>query len=741
MNGIDPKSARYAIGNIDDGNIFENFAKDFLSKLLGYEFVPVGGLHDKGIDGFEHTFTRTDNQKTIYQFSIQKTYQRKITDSLDKLKRNSIRYEQFVFVTNRNVANIDKYKDNLIDTYGKAINIFDLEWFAIHINDSENTVRSYQIFVDTHLHQFNRPGQSFQIANLLEDARLYTYLRQKVDELHERLKLDQIVVDTLIMYALEDTDPEKAIYLTRDQILERINTLVRFDAHQIATLLDKRLAALSKKPRRINYHKPANGYCLQYNERTHIQNDNLNDLAVFAEYQSDTRNLIDSIVSPQLSSIVDFQRLVDDLLNTLYYKQGIEFSDFVLHGSTTKAFEKNLPDLVSELVDNSKIKHKFTEIKQCLLAIIRAIVYDGTPSQKSFLRRLSQTYSILFLLQCDPRLCTYFSALASKLNIYVCTSIIIPALSERFLEPQNRRYTNLLSNAQKAGVKLCINEPILRELVGHFKMIRQIYEEIYQGNDNIYCTQAAMLTIPEIMIRAYYHALNRNQVNHFKQFISTFVSPTMDRLPEDLVSWLSNEFGIKYQPNSSLGINLDDSEVERISSKLSSYKLGDAKATKLKSTTDAQVILTIFAIRERNNEISTSGISGYKTWWLTSDVTTQIAAAEVSGNKYSVSCYMRPDFLHNYISLAPTKGEIDDVFTRFFPTLLGVNLSTFLPENVSQVIHNYIKEHKEQSESRKISIINELIDDLKQNPQHQNVQYVRNRTRNLHPRHGKAPHF
>jgi len=250
-----------------------------------------------------------------------------------------------------------------------------------------------------------------------------------------------------------------------------------------------------------------------------------------------------------------------------------------------------------------------------------------------------------------------------------------------------------------------------------------------------------MQTVSDIMIRAYYHALNRNQVNHFKQFISIFVSPAMDRLPEDLVSWLSNEFGIKYEPNSSLGINIDNSEVQRISSRLSSYKLGDPRASKLRSTADAQVISTIFAVRERNNEISTSGISGYKTWWLTSDVTTQIAAAEVSGNKYSISCYMRPDFLYNYISLAPTKGQIDDAFTHFFPTLLGVNLSTFLPENVSQVIHNYVKEHKEQSESRKISIINELIDDLKQNPRHQNVQYVKNKTKNPQPYHKKKLRF
>jgi len=729
MNGVNPKSANYAINKIDDGNVFETFAKDFLSKVLGYNFIPIGGMHDKGIDGLEHTFYKSDNKKTIYQLSIQESYKTKITASLDKLKLNNIRYSQFVYVTNQTIPNIDSYKDKLIEKYGKAINIFDLDWFSVHVNDSENTIRSYQIFVDSYLHEFNRPGKTFQIADLVDDPRLYTYLRQKVDELHDQMELDTILVDTLILYSLGDTDPDKGIFLNKVQIIDRINSLVQFDLHQIKFLIDKRLDALTKKPRRVNYHKEKDGYCLQYEERINIQNTNLNDAAIFDEYKADTTILINRIASQDIRDNVDFLGLINDLLNTLYYKQGIEFSDFVLQGASSGAFEKNLPDLIAEVVNNSQLAYKLTEIKQYLLTVIRAIVYDGTESQKAFLRRLSLTYSMLFLLQCDPKLCTYFSALASKSNIYVGTSIIIPALSESFSSLQNRRYTNLLINAQKAGVNFYINEPILRELTGHFRMIRQIYEENYESNDNIYRTVAAMQTIPDNMIRAYYYALNRGQVHNFEQYISTFTSPRMNRLDEDLTSWLSYEFGIKYEPISNLGIHLDKKEIDLIASKLSAYKRGSEKASQLKSKSDAELILTIFAIRERDNELSTTGIFGYRTWWLTSDIHTQEVAAEVAGNKYSVSCYMRPDFLNNYISLAPTKGQIDDAFSGFFPTMLGVNLSTFLPDYVSRNIHKYIKEHEEESVSRKISRIGELIDDLRQNPNHLNAQYVKNETR------------
>ncbi|OGO22066.1 MAG: hypothetical protein A2Z28_06725 [Chloroflexi bacterium RBG_16_51_9] len=727
MDGVDPKAACYAISQITDGGIFESFALDFLSKYLGYQFVPVAGIKDKGIDGFEHTVSKSDNPKTIYQLSIQKTYKDKIVDSVEKLRRNKIRFDQFIYVTNQNVSNLDSLKDELIEKYKRAINIFDLNWFAVHVNDTPNTVSSYRIFVDSYLHQFNRPGTSFEIANLVDDPRLYTYLRQQVDELHNVLKLDKILIDSLILYSLGETDPDKKILMNQEQIISRVKELVKFDPRQISALVTKRLQILSKKPRRIHYYPNENGYCLLYEERLRIQNKNLSDAALYDQYISDTQILIDKIASPELASKVDFISLTNAILNSLYYKQGVEFSDFVLHGSGSEALQNSLPEIISQAVDNQGIATKLLEIKQVLLAIIRAIVYDATVNQKTFLKKLSLTYTMLFLLQCDPKLVTYFSALASKLNIYVCTSIIIPALSERFLEPHNRRYTNLLLSAQKAGVKLYVNEPILRELVAHFKMIKQVYNEDYQGNDAVYCKPSAMYTIPHIMIRAFYHAFNEGKVNNFDRYISTFTSPRMDRLNEDLLSWLHTEFGIEYQPNSSLAIRIQRAELDRIAYKLSEYKSGTDAAKKHVSRNDAEVILTIFALRERNNELGTANIYGYRTWWLTSDITTQKAATEVEAEKYAVSCYMRPDFLYNYISLAPAKGQVDTAFSNMFPTLLGVNISTYLPSGMSEIVHKYVREHSDESEARKISRISELIDDLKQDPRKQTEQFVRSR--------------
>jgi len=57
MEGIDPKAFEFALTRIEDGFVFEKFAQEFLSKLLSYSFVPVGGLKDRGSTGSNTRFT------------------------------------------------------------------------------------------------------------------------------------------------------------------------------------------------------------------------------------------------------------------------------------------------------------------------------------------------------------------------------------------------------------------------------------------------------------------------------------------------------------------------------------------------------------------------------------------------------------------------------------------------------------------------------------------------------------
>ena len=593
-----------------------------------------------------------------------------------------------------------------------------------HVNDSEQTIRAYQIFIESYLHQFSKPGSTYIAANLEDDPRVYAFLRQKWEEDRNNLRLDELLVDSLILYALEGTDPEKNILRTKDEILDIVRSKIKFEARVLHDLIDSRLKALSTKQRKINHHHKENAYCLRYEERLAIADRNLRDDALYETFVVDTKNDLETYLDETILGIKEGIELVEALLHDLFSKQGLEFTDFVLHRASKDSLEKNLPDLVSAAVESSaKVKSGKPAIKSALLATIRHIVYNGTRSQKEFVSRLSHTYMLMFLLQCDPKLATYFAAQASKLKVYVDASIIIPALSEHYLEQRNRRYCNLLKGARQHGVELVINEVILGELSGHFRMIQNAYERDYQGNEEFYTEEIDILLIEHIMIRAFFYARMKGEVKNWTDFLGTFVSQGLNNLHEDLIGWLKEEFGIVYQPNSAIGIVLDPGDVDALKKELAQYKVHqDIAGRERKALNDARVILTIFNLREKNNEVGEAGIHGYKTWWLSSDITTHRAVRQIFGSRYPHHCYMRPDFLYNYIALAPSKGETEEAFAELFPTLVGINISFRVPDGVVSSVHSFIADHKNLNRARLKAALREFSNNLKSDPSYWNAE-------------------
>jgi len=713
MEGVEPKAFEYALSIIEDGFIFEEFVNSFLSAIFGYSFMPVGGLKDRGIDGLEHSFSRDGYEQYIYQSSIEKGCKRKLELSIEKLKANSIKFEKFCFITNQIFPNKDNVVEQLYEKHKKQINIFDIKWLSARVNTSITTVNAYKTYILSHLHEFAQPGKSYIAVNLVDDPRLYVFLRQQWDEKRGDLKAEEILADTLILFSLEETNPEKNLFKTEEEIKNHMNKFTKFDPKLLYGTIERRLQILSSKPRRINYHSKKKGYCLPYETRLQIQEKNLQDNELFEKFKIQVEKKLKKYLDHINIKISDCFSLIEDIINKLFHKQGLEFADFVLKNKSQDAIDKNLPDIISLTIDESSVNPKYKEdIKSSLLMTIRDIAYNGTYEQKLFLRKLSNTYMMLFLLQCDPNICTYFSSMASRLQVYVGTSILVPALSEMFLNPINRNHCNLLKKANEAGVTLIINEIILNELVHHFRMVKNTYETFYKDQEDLFLgDELGTLYIDEIMIRAYFYAKQRGEVKTFDGFLDKFVSPSLFNVENELLEWLKEEFGIKFTSIDSLEININPND-----EKLLYAVLKKRKRDELRAKSDTKFVLTIYAIRNKNNETDSSSIFGYRTWWLSKDTITQEAVRDVFKSKYGVSSFIRPDFLLNYISLAPQKKVVEDIYREIFPSLLGVNVSFHISSEIIDLVHEYIEEYSSKNRARIRATLRDLSDKLKVDP-------------------------
>ncbi len=714
MQEIRPESCRFAPDKISDGSVFEGFSHSFLAAILGHGFIPVGGIKDKGIDGLNYVAAAEGNQKAIYQCSIEQDPFGKASRTLDTLKGNKIKFDILTYVTNQEFPDKDRAIEELSGIHKKAIQIYDVNWFAANVNSKPGSMAAFDVFVKGYLHDFEKPGFGFVVSDFVSDPRLYVFLRQQWDAQKTRLQLDEVLADTLILYALEGTDPDQGILRTRQEIIAEIAKHLKFEPKLLSKQIETRLAVLSsRKPnRRINHHIKQDAYCLPYETRKELVDKNLHDAALHQHFKKTiTRDLARYLkaVDVRVQDCVD---LIDSTMNKLFYKQGLEFADLVSNGYSGEAFEKSLPGTIAEVVDESSVIVKNRQgVKQALLLTIRDMVYRGTPEQKEYLRSLANTYMLLFLLQCDPKVSLFFSTMASKLDVYVCTSILVPALSEVCLEPQNRRYWNLLTGARAAGVKLRVNDTIVNELVAHFRKLRTVYEAEFSGNEDLYEDDISIYYVPEILIRAYLYSRKNDQVNSFDDFVDKFCSPDLRNAHRDLLVFLSEAFGIEFVPEASTGVKIEQSELSALGEALIQQK-----RDKNKALNDAKLILTIFALREKRAEASPHNFAGYKTWWLSSDTLTQRTVNKLFGDKYQVSCYMRPDFLYNYISLAPGVEVVSEVFKNVFPNLLGVNISHNLPSEVAETVRSFIKEHSDKGKPRLKAILMDLSDRLKTDP-------------------------
>jgi len=707
---VNKDAFEYALGEIKDGFVFENFIHCFLGNILKYDFIPVGGSKDGGVDGLSFVYHLNNKENIIFQISTETDIHGKIEVTISKLIKNGKTVSQLTYVSNREINNIDQIADAFFDKYSIPLRIFDLKWLASHSNDSQSAINCYYSFIDSYLHEFQKPGKSVVVSDLDSDPRIFIYLRQQLERSNTAIELDKIVADGLILFALEGTDPDKEIFRTIVEIENSVKQFVKFSSETLHKLLKERLDYLTTKPRTVKYHTKAEAYCLPHETRLKIQERNLIDGSLVKSFLNDTEVITKKYLKEESVRVKDVTQLINETIHKIYHKQGLEFSNFILKGDNEDVMEQKLNEVIAHVIDESNVIEKNrTLVKNAMLLTIRETVYRGTENQIKYLKCLSNTYLTMFMLQWDPQVATYFQAMASDMNIFVDNSILIPALSEFYLDDKNKRHWNLLKAAKKSGINLIINETILSELVSHFRMLRNRYYNDFQPLEKFYTTEDELLFINEILIRAYYYAKLKGRISSYEDFIENFLDSDLKSAESDLIIFLETEFGIQYSTNEELGIKIDQEKFEKVVSHLKTQKSADIKAEN-----DANMILTIYKMREVFKENKTTGIFGYKTWWLSKDTSTYRSVVKVLGEEnYPISCYMRPDFIYNYIALAPNKDEVDDVYKNLFPSLLGVNISYHIPNELADVIQTRMAEFVDKPIHRVKAIMRNLSDQLK----------------------------
>ena len=704
------------------GDEFEKFINVFLPAIIGPEYVPLGGVHDGGADAFLDVSPDCKTQPTTYyQASIQENHKSKIRDTIKRLQEVGRTPKTLVYVTAQTIKMIDKDQVMLTQETDVHIMIRDAKWISAHVNDSNITISAYKNFLQPKLDYLSKVGGTTFIEKPkhLTSRSVCVFLGQEVERRTSKSKLIDSVSDSLILWALEGTDPDEGILATREDLVSKIEDTLPTTKQFIRTVLDERLKTLSSKGnatgREIRWYKKTDEFCLPYETREIIRSENVNDehlkAQVLQEFESRAQELTEE-VSPR-----DAAEITLRAIELTFEARGLEVATF-LENAVGEYEELLIPDQVDAVLQEAKLAGQEALItKETVLQMIRKAFYESSECERRYFSKLSRTFSLLFSLQVDPRVVEYFQSMSSALVLFIGTDILVRALSERYLQEEDKMTCNMLKMLQDAGSQLVLTQQVVEEVHSHLENTDWEFRDDFMRTEP-YVTIDVARHSRRILIRAYFYAKehtipNVGKPRGWESFISQVCDFNALHNKKDgyrqIKKYFIEKFNMKFMSTADLEAMSPANGFQALVEKLLNVR---TLKIRVLAENDARMVFGIYGHREKLREDHKANPLGYRTWWLTHETLVRKATTDIVEEK-GCQYIMRPEFLLNFIALSPSMEEVRHTYESVFPSLLGIKLSNRMREDVFHNLMQEAKETMEKDDARVRVLMSEHADKLK----------------------------
>ena len=728
LEEINTKLAKVALDNCE-GFPFEEFANDFIAAIEGTEFVPVGGTSDGGADGVqEQGLYSSDKKDVFYQMSIEKNHRSKIKKTIDRLVDFGRSPKRLIYVTSQTIGTYDREEENLTDKHDVFVRIRDGKWILANLNYSEATKKAYY----THLERYTDflkdldKGNKIKISENISHPSVYVFLQQQVENREKDKHLTKTVADSLILWALNDTDPDQDRFMTKAEIFDSIKSNIPWAKNIVGGILASRLQDLVSKGgvggKKINYHKKGEKYCLPYETRKIIAYEKSEDESVKIDVINEicTLQALDELEPDQKNLVANVAIRTAQMF---FEKEGLNCSYFLNGGSSEQGsvIENTVYDRVSEALDELvESDNNREEFNPLVCEIVRKMFYQSSEVQRTLLTKFSRTYILLFTLQAEPRVVEYFQKATANFRLLVGTDLIIRAMSERFLSKENQMTRNLFEMARSSGISLYLTEPALDGVIKHVIVTDNEYKNHIQPRES-YLTFDLIRESSQILIRTYYHAKKEDYTKSWSSFVSEFL--TYNQLHnasgrEELKTYIIQQFGMDYISSEELYSQTSTKDVETLSNDILELKKGNQSLADAVSLT----INSVYGQRRANKEYSTFPEYGYQTWWLTQESKVQRHTVDIV-TKHGAKFIMRPEFLLNFFSLSPSVRDIRESYKTIFPSVMGIQMGNRLPDELFHKVLDQVDIWKGHEDGRVAAKTRTLCDRLKAEHYDESVNY------------------
>jgi hypothetical protein len=277
--------------------------------------------------------------------------------------------------------------------------------------------------------------------------------------------------------------------------------------------------------------------------------------------------------------------------------------------------------------------------------------------------------------------------------------------------------TTMLRVVRASGAKLVLCEPALEEVLGQFRASDGEYRAVFHDID-AHVSRDIARHASRILVRSYFYARadrppQPTVPSTWPGFVDQFISYSNLRKTQgvaDLRRYLCNRFEMTYETREDMLRGVNNDKLTGLAGRLEGIKEGEK--LEARALNDATIALAVYAKRRRNGEMGGGNPYGYGTWWLTKESRIRAETAELVKSE-GARFLMIPEFLLNFIALAPSAAEVRQSFQGVFPSRLGIRLSNRMREDVFQDAMEKARYAGRIDEARLHAKLAELSDDLK----------------------------
>jgi hypothetical protein len=730
MAEVPPSSIPIALDKCDT-TAFEKYAQTVFGAVLGNTFKPLGGNKDGGADGFLEPDIQEDEKRASVFFQASKEVDTvgKIRRTIKALQKAGREPKTLLYGTSRLVKNIDKIQTDLSDETGVNIRIYDEQFFEQRSNYNGDVQAAFFQHLQPAIMFLEKAlAPSYPSQPVLPNAQIVSaFLSQEVERRIGTTQTLESVTDALILWALEETDPDTNKFMTPQEIIDRVEGVIPTAKQFFRGAVESRLKALSTKKegsRLVNVYQKAGKYCLPYDSRhmlaAHAREDEALKVIVSCGIQE---RISAACEAPPTTEVTErLVSVIHRVLEVVFETQGFEASRHFLGdvaNGESKLADRHIYEVAEEKMVNAGFK--LNDNSGLLLAVkqtLRGIFYQSTREERAFCARLARTYILLFTIKNTPEVINYFNTMSKQMTLYVGSDLLVRAISEFYLPPEDQMTVNALKIIKQAGSRLVLTESMLEEVHSHIWGTHLEYNNHYLDVDS-YVDLALASQASKILIRAYYYAkLDKDKSGRpttWTQYLNNFLTPSKLTAPlaeptmRELRDVLCHRYGLEFEPKEASKGLIDEEEASKLAAGIQEMR---AKREEI-AENDAHMILRIEA--ERKKERFSGNPYGYRTWYLTQDSVSNIAFAYCFRSRRDKKFVMRPEFLLNYIAYNPTDEAVRESLKLIFPSVLGVRLGSRLPSNTVTRVLDSIEEAHKVDPARAASIVADLADALKSN--------------------------